>query len=225
MEIRKKQAMAAIFWRRYSINIDRINRNVINREYAKENSDIPIFSSRELLWHYISVTILHDTPIDYLEFGVFEGDSILKWTQLNTRPESRFYGFDTFTGLPENWFKDFSQGAFSKDGKPPKINDARVSFIKGMFQDTLEGFLKKYQKKNTIVIHIDADLYSSTLFVLSSMHSNLRSGDIVIFDDFLDPLGEFQAFQDYCKSYIINPKLIGAVKYGRFFEKTGYQLI
>ena len=223
MDIRKKQSISAIFWNRYSINIERINRNAICRQYAKDNSDVPVFSNRELLWHYISDKIIHDDSIDYLEFGVFEGDSILKWSRLNKLSESRFYGFDTFTGLPENWFKGFSKGTFSTDGHLPKINDERISFIKGMFQETLGNFLKKYRKKNRIVLHIDADLYSSTLFVLTSMNFILEPDDIIIFDDLLDPLGEFHAFTDYCQAYIRHPKLIGAVKYGKFFEKAAYQ--
>ena len=68
-------------------------------------------------------------------------------------------------------------------------------------------------------MHIDADLYSSTLFVLLSIHYYLIEGDIIMFDDFLDPLGELIAFGNYCQAYRIEPKLINAVKYGGFLTK------
>ena len=103
---------------------------------------------------------------------MFMGDSINEWINLSISPHSsRFYGFDTFTGLPEHWFKYFSKSAFNVAGKIPEILDSRVTFVKGLFQDTLGNFLNGFNRKNRIVVHIDADLYSSTLFVLLSMNS------------------------------------------------------
>ena len=37
----------------------------------------------------------------FLEFGVHRGDSLRQWTALNTNPDSRFVGYDSFVGLPE----------------------------------------------------------------------------------------------------------------------------
>ena len=191
MNIRKKQIISLIFWRRYSVTFDRINRNPLNKKFATENQNVPIFTNRLNHWHYIYHEILHDLPIDYFEFGVYRGDSIREWSTLSGSPNSRFYGFDTFTGLPEHWFKDFGMGAFDVGGKIPDLIDHRVTFVKGTFQDTLENFLNAFNRRNRIVVHIDADLYSSTLYVLLSMHHYLKEGDIIMFDDFLDPLREF----------------------------------
>ena len=176
-------------------------------------------------WHYIEHEILHDLPIDYFEFGVFMGDSIREWINLNISPHSRFYGFDTFTGLPEHWFKDFSKSAFNVSGKIPDILDPRVTFVKGIFQDTFVNFMNGFNRRNRIVVHIDADLYSSTLFVLLSMHHYLKEGDIIMFDDFLDPLGEFMAFGNYCQAFRIELKPITAVKYGKLFDKVAFMVI
>ena len=76
MDIRKKQLVSLFFWRRYSVTFDRINRNALNKEFAIKNKDIPLFTDRSKQWRYISREILRDEPIDYLEFGVFRGDSI-----------------------------------------------------------------------------------------------------------------------------------------------------
>ena len=104
--------------------------------------------------------------------------------------------------------------------------DHRVTFVKGTFQDTLENFLNSFfYRKNRIVVHIDADLYSSTLFVLLSMHHYLKEGDIIMFDDFLDPLGEFMAFSNYSQAFKIKTKLISAVKFGELFDKVGFMAI
>ena len=112
MNIRKKQQVSMFFWWRYSVTFDRINRNAINREFAEKNRGVPVFPDRYRSWKYIYHDILKDAPIDYLEFGVFRGDSIREWCSLSTSPDSRFYGFDTFTGLPEHWFGDFGKNAF-----------------------------------------------------------------------------------------------------------------
>lgn len=222
MDIRKKQQISLFFWRRYSVTFDRINRSQKNKEFAQDNRGVSVFTDRSRQWRYIYHDILKDVPIDYLEFGVFRGDSIREWCSLSASPDSRFYGFDTFTGLPEHWFKGLGKDAFSTGGEIPMLQDRRVNFIKGLFQDTLPDFLKNYHRKNTIVLHVDADLYSSTLFVLFYMHQFLRKGDVLMFDDFLDPLGEFKAFNDYCIALRIKPNIISAVKYGKLFDKVAF---
>jgi hypothetical protein len=148
--------------------------------------------------------------IDYLEFGVAYGRTFKWWTENNLNSESRFHGFDTFEGLPEDW-NLFKKGDMSAGGKLPDIEDSRVKFHVGLFQDTLPDFLKQFNGTNRNVIHVDADLYTSTLFVLTSMAPFLRKDDIIIFDEFGVPMHEFKAFTEFTKSYRINLKLIAAV--------------
>jgi len=148
-----------------------------------------------------------DGPIDYLEFGVYKGWSINFWLGLNNHHESRFYGFDTFTGLPEDWHK-MPKGTFSTQGNLPDVSDSRCHFIKGLFQDTLPVFLKDYVSSSRKVIHCDADLFSSTLFVLGSLGPLLRAGDILIFDEFDRWLHEFRAFIDFLEMYPIRYEAI-----------------
>jgi O-methyltransferase len=50
-------------------------------------------------------------------------------------------------------------------------------------------------------VNIDADLYSSTLFVLTQLHPIFKKGSILIFDEFSSVLHEFRAFEDYCVAY------------------------
>ena len=109
--------------------------------------------------------------------------------------------------MPEHWFNDSGKNAFNTGGEIP------------ILQDTLQEFLKNYHTKNTIVLHMDADLYSSTLFVLISRHQYLRKGDVLTFDDFLNPLGKFKAFSDYSPAFKIKPEIVSAVRYGRLFER------
>ncbi len=150
-----------------------------------------------------------DGPITYLEFGVAAGRSFKWWVEHNKNPQSTFDGFDTFTGLPEDW-NVFKAGAMSADGKFPEVNDERATFHKGLFQDTLPNFLKTVKEDSRKVVHMDADLYTSTLYVLTSVAPHLRKGDIILFDEFTVPTHEFMAFTQFLASYYIKVELIAA---------------
>jgi hypothetical protein len=131
--------------------------------------------------------------IDYLEFGVHQGHSIFHFAGENKSSNSRFFGFDTFTGLPEDWNKDFRRGHFDMAGKPPRTGDARVEFVVGSFQETLPKFVTNFKTDNPIIVHLDCDLYSSALYCLTKLDTALPPGTILIFDEFGDVQHEFRA--------------------------------
>lgn len=62
------------------------------------------------------------------------------------------------------------------------------------------------------------------MFVLSSLHYLFKPGDIIMFDDFLDPVGEFRAYLDYTQSFKVYPKLISIVKYKGYIDKAAFLL-
>ena len=72
----------------------------------------------------------------------------------------------------------------------------RIQLIKALFQHTLVDFLAGYKVKKNLVIHMDADLYSSTLYCLATLDPVL-DGTIVIFAVFDNLSHEYSAFQDY----------------------------
>jgi O-methyltransferase len=169
------------------------------------------YDKRIQLYEYIvKRENLENEKIDYLEFGVAAGGSFKWWNNANKNPDSKFYGFDTFEGLPEDW------GAFKKGDMSynfPVVEGNRHEFVKGLFQETMYPFLQSHDIKssNKRIIHMDADLFSSTLFVLTSLANYLKEGDIVLFDEFNVPNHEFLAFKCFTDSYYIKFDLIGAV--------------
>ena len=108
------------------------------------------------------------------------------WCGLNKHPRSRFVGFDSFEGLPEDWLPGFPKGAFGTAGQLPDIPDIRVRFEAGWFQNTVPNFLSSDEQRADcpLIIHCDSDLYSSTLFCLASLNGIIRTGTIIIFDEF-----------------------------------------
>lgn len=157
----------------------------------------------------IAAEKLGSTPIDYFEFGVCGGHSFKWWLDHNRNPDSRFYGFDTFEGLPES-FGPFEKGSMAVALEKINITDNRASFYKGLFQDSLTPFLDKYTGGRKKLIHLDADLFSSTIFVLSQLYRFLRDGDILLFDEFAVPKHEFMAFRIFTESFYVNYEVIGA---------------
>jgi hypothetical protein len=111
-----------------------------------------------------------DADLRYLEFGVHSGFTIRRFASIFTNPAARFFGFDSFVGLPEGW-GNMSAGHFSTDGQLPPMPDPRVALVKGWFQNSTREFLPglKYGPSKVTLVHFDADLYSSTLFLLSSL--------------------------------------------------------
>jgi len=173
------------------------------REHVPDGT--PAFAERTEMYDHVHARLIGDAAIDYLEFGVFQGDSIRHWAGLNTNPDSRFYGFDSFEGLPEDWKRFDGQmvkAHFDVDGALPDIDDDRVSFVPGWFQETVDVFLEKFEPRSQLVVHVDSDLYSSALYVLTRLDALLVPGTIVVFDEFSSVLNEFQALENYCSAYM-----------------------
>lgn len=169
--------------------------------FSREN--IPLFSTRYKMFdHIIENFKLDGQNIAYLEFGVWQGESIKYWASKNGNDQSVFFGFDTFEGLPES-YGALIKGHFSTNGETPKSNDGRISFYKGLFQDTLTKFVAQNKElliSKKKVIHLDADLYSSTLYVLLELYPYCAPGDIILFDEFFTLTKnseEFRAFMDF----------------------------
>ena len=190
----------------YSATVDRINRRPLLQRFVEMNHDAPSFATRESMWSFIADR--SPAAIDYLEFGVHEGHSILYFATQNKAPDSRFFGFDSFTGLPEDWNSDFKRGHFDTDGRVPETTDTRVKFVAGLFQDTLPKFLSQFKPTNRLIVNIDCDLYSSALYCLTKLDPILRKGTILMFDEFGELLHEFRAANDYLSSYRRDAKVI-----------------
>ncbi len=132
----------------------------------------------------------------YLEFGVFEGRMMRWWSQNLTQPSAKLVGFDSFEGLPEDW-RAYPAGSFQTNG-PPRINDSRVSFQIGWFEETLHHFT--VPDHDQIILNVDCDLYSSTSTVLRWAQPYLRPGSLIYFDEFVDRDHEMKAFNELCAS-------------------------
>jgi hypothetical protein len=131
-----------------------------------------------------------------MEFGVAEAGSLNRIAEL-IKPRT-VYGFDWFEGLPEQWGGN-PVGTF-KCSIPTKL-EPNAKLVIGLFQDTLPGFLNEHPDEMISLIHMDADLYSSTIYVLNCLRDRFQDGSLVLFDEFLEcqdwKIHEFRAFEEF----------------------------
>lgn len=114
----------------------------------------------------------------WLEFGVCSGNTI---NIISSQTSNKVYGFDSFLGLPEDWGNHQPKGMYSTNGKLPAVRD-NVELIVGLFQDTLGKFLEKHTE-SIAYLHLDADLYSSTKYVLDKLENRIVKGTVISFDE------------------------------------------
>lgn len=131
----------------------------------------------------------------YLEFGVYRGESLRLWSKLLRNADSALHGFDSFEGLPEAWDASRPKGTFDVRGRVPTFADERIRLHPGWFSDTLPSFLLPLYDR--LIVHLDADLYSSTAFVLEQLRNRILPGTVLIFDEFCDRMHEQRAFEEY----------------------------
>jgi hypothetical protein len=135
-------------------------------------------SDLELLSHAISLA-----PSDglILEFGVASGRTIRHLAE--GVGDRTVFGFDSFKGLPENWWSGFEKGHFSQ--RKPEVPE-NVHLIEGLFSETLPSFLAMHGE-SVALLHVDCDLYSSTKTILTLLAERIVSGTVIVFevtDDF-----------------------------------------
>jgi O-methyltransferase len=190
---------------------------ILLSDFLHKHRNVPKFNDRFLMYdQMIDPLHLNSQALQYFEFGVYQGKSIKYWLSKNQNPASSFYGFDSFEGLPEYWSPTMQKGAFNVQGQIPQIDDNRVRFIKGWFNQTLPSFLKTVTPHDgkRIILHLDADLYSSTYYVLNYFFFQgfIKKDTILIFDEVVVASiadTEFRAFYDFMEVMNLDYDVLG----------------
>lgn len=219
-----KEKLKFIFSRIFSLALlDRLKQNIIWRNILRENQVQFIAETkkklehnefnkkiRNIVWDEIAKYLGKNSKIMYIELGVWEGYSINYFSKLFINTSSEFNGFDTFTGMPEQW-RHMDVGHYNQSENLPRFSDNRVKLHKGIFQNTLENFLKniKVDKDTKILINFDCVLYTSTLFCLTKIENYFKDYYFV-FDEFYGD--ECRAFKHFVDSYKKDYELIVASK-------------
>ena len=166
---------------------------------------------------------------DYYEFGMWRGHTFCRAQQAARElklDQMRFWGFDSFAGLPSDEGNEKSpedtspsKGRLYKgDFTCPKdeviayltqfgVDWSRTKLIEGFFDASLTPDLKRsLGLKPVAVVLVDCDLYVSTVPVLEFLVDLLQEGSIVLFDDWnifegADDTGERRAFGEFLRAH------------------------
>jgi hypothetical protein len=161
----------------------------------------------------------------FLEFGVYKGETI-NFIAKNIDAKITIYGFDSFEGLNEAWIFNKNGGFSDINGKLPNVKN-NVKLIKGYFEKTLPDFIRK-NSTTVSFIHIDSDLYSSAVNIFENLHSLIKPGTVIVFDEFFNYPnwrdGEFKAWMEYVDNYSITYDYIGFTYQKTNERKSGNQL-
>ena len=95
-----------------------------------------------------------------------------------------------------------------------------MRFEIGLFEKTIPGFLEKHGDP-VAFLHVDCDLYSSTVTIFDALGARLQPGAIVLFDEYYNfprwQQHEFKAFQEFVASNDVSYEYIG-------YSVTGQQV-
>jgi Macrocin-O-methyltransferase (TylF) len=147
----------------------------------------------------------------YLEFGVAAGNSMRYWSGLLDHPEARLHGFDSFWGLPHDWtLEGHPRGTFSTRGVIPQVDDPRVEFFPGRFEDTLPEY--EWPEHDVLVAVLDADLYTSTATALSFLGSHFVTGSFLYFDQLHHRCDELRALNEFLDEHLVTLRVVARTR-------------
>ncbi len=110
----------------------------------------------------------------------------------------------------------------------------QITFHKGWFHESLPVFLKEHQRTPVAFVHADADLYASTLTVLTLLCEQklFCKGSVIVFDEFWNyphwQDGEFKAWKEIVERFKLEYEYFGyhaPRPNAKKFKHFGYQSV
>ncbi len=160
-------------------------------------------SERGMLSHAFEFSRINGVEGDYFEFGLWRGKTFCYAHLMKQRyrmPKMRFWGFDSFQGLPEfERQKDeiwkagqfaCTQDEFRRVLRRNGFSDSEYELVQGFYSESLNSGLRdRMAGVKAAIVYIDCDLYESTRDVLSFLPPFLQNGTVVCFDDYYNYKG------------------------------------
>jgi O-methyltransferase len=164
---------------------------------------------------YVATAGVHG---DYLEFGLWKGANLIRAyylaQQFKTLSDMRFFGFDSFEGIPElddpSENELFPVGMFTgtydevvANLKRAALDMRKVSLTQGWFSHSLTATRRdQLGVKSAAIVFVDCDVFESTVPVLEFIEPILADGAVVVFDDWYsfknkEDFGEQKAFAEW----------------------------
>lgn len=200
-----------------------------NRRFVRYSALFRVFhsclaysSQEEMLDNALAYLRVSHVAGDYLEFGVYQGQTLAAAFHLAKSrgfQSMQFYAFDSFAGLPSpsgvdaEGYRQFDEGQYQCDEPTFKANLRRqgvdlnrVTIVPGWFKDSLTDAARTaLPLTRAALIWIDCDLYESAVPVLNFVTDYVQDGAVIVFDDWFafrsrPERGEQRAFSEWLES-------------------------
>jgi len=151
----------------------------------------------EMVFLYYCARAASKIKGDFAEFGVSSAGSSKIIAEM--KGNKAFHLFDTFEGLPkpEAGDENFNKGQFAASLESVKeyLKDFdNLFFYKGLFPSSAESIKSD---KLFCLVHLDVDLYKSTLAGLHFFYPRMAKGGIIISHDYSILDGVKKAFDEF----------------------------
>jgi len=173
--------------------------SVFDRPLFKAHQDYKLTDEKLKYTHIleaINYARIAELPNVFFEFGCHSGrtfSAAARATRYLEMKESHLFAFDSFRGLPETskeedgWFQEGTFKTATEEfihlvKKYSGLSLDSENIVAGYFNESLTLDLQKRLPK-VGVVHIDVDLYSSTVDVLNFLKPLMVEGTVILFDD------------------------------------------
>jgi hypothetical protein len=207
------------------MNIRRVGRELATVDTWRYIEDKDLEDLKDCVTDYDLYEWVVNTQLDptltiglVLEFGTATGRTLNQFAYW--LPNKTIVGFDSWQGLPEK-FNDLPAGHFAQSlpevlpncqlvqgwfGERPKSDQSSIA------EFTAQEFAKVH-KEPIALLHLDADLYSSTKTVLDAFSAHIVPGTVILFNEYWNhptwKKHEYRAWQEHCKAHGIKYEYIG----------------
>ena len=166
---------------------------------------------------------------DIVECGVGNGLSLscILFNLITNKnfKHAKYFGFDSFQGFPEPHKKDLNEkneinkGQWSHTDEKYVLENLlqmgfnekdleKITFISGFFDSTFKSDYSDI--KEIALLHLDCDLYESTLLSLKKWYPKVQTNGVIVFDEYIDDVNTFpgaaEAVNEFFGSSIKNIK-------------------
>lgn len=166
-------------------------------ERIRKNLEI-LLSNAEAYHLYVLARKVEEIEGDIAEVGVYNGGSARIIREAS--PNKNFHLFDTFAGMPPLTKVDTSpslqQGMYVSNLEEVKKNLNRykkVYYHPGHFPATSTPV----ESKKFSFVHLDVDLYESTLAALKFFYPRINAGGVILSHDYPNLIGVKRAFDEF----------------------------
>ncbi len=180
----------------------------------KDDSERSGLSEQEAYALYAWIYATKNLEGEIAEFGVYRGWSAKVMCEAN-KTNKKVYLFDTFTGMPLNLVDAKLDSPYCNTGKHHNLTSIynveaylqkykNIYFMNGLFSKTIKTL--NYEKFS--FVHLDCDIYQSTLQGLEYFYPRLVKGGILISHNYQTPTLKTDGVKAAFIEYFANNKNI-----------------